>query len=307
MGGQIGVTSKPDQGSTFWFELPLTVSANPRPILPANEPVHLTKNRLAELTILVVDDSASIRDLIATFLRLEGAEVEQAADGAQALALLQDHGSRFDCVMMDVQMPVMDGLSATQNIRAITELDHLPVLAMTAGLLAEQQARARQAGMADVVAKPVDVDRMIVQILTAVGRANPTAGSQDGEQNPMPVIAGIDRDAANITMDGNRRLYDRLLVVFVQEFDGLDEHIANLLDQGLDPATIVETRRLAHGLRGAASQIGATEVSEAAGVLERALATDPKQGHAKCQIMGKLLGDLMYSLKRYLKTLHAKL
>ena len=299
MGGEIGAQSQPGVGSTFWFDLPLSVSQQParahRPIAPK-----LGKNRLAELHILAVDDSASIRDLIHEFLELEGAHVELAQDGAQALAILKDRGTSFDCVMMDVQMPVMDGLTATQQIHAMREFENLPILAMTAGLLAEQQARARQAGMADVIAKPVDVDRMIVQILSAVGRHSSAELDSAASQNPMPVIAGIDRDSAKVNMDGNRHLFDRLLVVFVQEFDGLDERIATLLSHNMDAATIREARRLAHALCGGASQIGANELSVAAAALERALQTEAPQAMAKCQAMSKLLADLMRSLKQYL-------
>lgn len=305
MGGAIGVQSEKGQGSTFWFELSLSISHEPQERLEKAPTSKLGKNRLANLNILVVDDSASIRDLIEEFLRLEGAEVELAEDGATALAIMHDHGSRFDCVLMDVQMPVMDGLTATQNIRTIPELDHLPILAMTAGLLAEQQARARQAGMSDVIAKPVDIDRMIAQIRSAVGRAITHDTETSCTRNPMPPIAGIDRDNVNHTMDGNRRLFDRLLVVFVQEFDGLDEHIASLIghdDHNPEQANILEARRLAHALRGAASQIGAVELSQAAAALERSLETDTPQSMAKCHAMGKLLADLMTSLRLYLAT-----
>jgi len=300
MGGEIGAQSQPGVGSTFWFDLPLSVSQEPPARVYRSVTPKIGKNRLTGLQILVVDDSASIRDLIQEFLTLEGARVELAHDGAQALAILQAQAASFDCVMMDVQMPVMDGLTATQQIHAMPEFEHMPILAMTAGLLAEQQARARQAGMSDVIAKPVDVDRMIVQILSAVGRHSSAELDSAASQNPMPVIAGIDRDSAKVNMDGNRHLFDRLLVVFVQEFDGLDERIATLLSPNMDAATIREARRLAHALCGGASQIGANELSDAAAALERALQTEAPQAMAKCQAMSKLLADLMRSLKQYL-------
>jgi len=305
MGGHIHVSSQPGQGSTFWFELPIAIDTRlVTKALRLSDQAPTALSRLTGLHILVVDDSPSIRDLIMELLQREGATVELACDGAQALALLQDHHRPFDCVMMDVQMPVMDGLSATQNIRALRQFNQLPVLAMTAGLLAEQQARARQAGMADVIAKPIDVNRMVTQILIAVGRVNShTKVAVTDHGNIMPVIAGIDREHVNRTMDGNRGLFDRLITVFVEEFDGLDNRIATMLEQGMNPDTIKEAGRLAHALRGAASQIGAEELCQAAAAVEHALHNEAKHKPAKLDAMGTLLADLIASLKRHLQGL----
>jgi PAS domain S-box-containing protein len=303
MGGHIHVTSHPGDGSTFWFELPLAIDARLLSHTRASNTGSLgTADRLAGLTILVADDSPSIRDLIMEFLQREGAVVELASDGAQALSILQTQHRQFDCVMMDVQMPVMDGLSATQNIRALRQFDQLPVLAMTAGLLAEQQARARQAGMADVVAKPIDLNRMVTQILMAVRRANHHADvTVLDPNNPMPFIMGIDREHVNRTMDGNRDLFDRLIIIFIEEFDGLDDRISTILDQGLNPENMQEAARLAHALRGAASQIGAEQLCQAAAAVEHALQNDIAHKPSKLDAMGKLLADLIASLKRHLQ------
>ncbi|UOD51292.1 ATP-binding protein [Orrella daihaiensis] len=309
MGGRIGVISEPGKGSQFWFELSLAIDQHAKPswLLDPNQTEHLGPRkrgpRLAGLNILVVDDSDSIRDLICEVLEREQAQVELASDGRQALEVLRRHkdrGKQFDCVMMDVQMPVMDGLTAMRHIRAMREFNHLPVLAMTAGLLAEQQARARQAGMADVVAKPVDFQQMVEQILVAVGRVHyPVPITEDGE-NPMPALAGVDREHVNRTMDGNRRLFDRLCRVFVEEFEGLDDRIGAVLDQGIDAASIQEAGRLAHALRGAASQIGALELAQAAAAVEHSLHTDAQHSPAKLAAMGKLLADVIQSLKGHL-------
>jgi len=299
MGGRLGANSQLGQGSTFWFELPLAFDHHQQVGNTPAAPVSRGE-RLAGLKILVVDDSTSIRDLIQAFLLRESAIVELASNGAQALTTLRQHGASFDCVLMDVQMPIMDGLTATQNIRALRELDKLPVLAMTAGLLAEQQTRARQAGMADLVAKPVDLDRMVTQIQQVTGRGTEPSKQDSETTNPMPRIAGIDREHLNHTMEGNRGLFERLIVVFIEEFEGLDERISQVLSAGLNAETINEAGRLAHSLRGAASQIGAVELGKAAAALEHALHHDGKHSPAKLAAMGKLLSDLIKSLKKHL-------
>ncbi|MCD8565799.1 MAG: Hpt domain-containing protein [Burkholderiaceae bacterium] len=101
-------------------------------------------------------------------------------------------------------------------------------------------------------------------------------------------------------MEGNRRLFDRLCGVFIEEFEGLDGRIGAVLDQGIDAATIKEAGRLAHALRGAASQIGALELCQAAAAVEHALHNDAEHSPAKLAAMGKLLADLMVSLKGHL-------
>jgi CheY-like chemotaxis protein len=305
MGGQIHVTSEPGQGSTFWFYLSLTtVDRNRFQQRHSTSTPLTTSRRLVGLYILVVDDSLAIRQLVQQLLEREGAQVTIAADGAHALTVLQQADEPFDCVMMDIQMPVMDGLTATQNIRALPQFDNLPVLAMTAGLFAEQQARARQAGMTDVIAKPIDIDHMINQILISVGRNNGGHGSNGATNpNPMPLIAGIDRDHVNRTLDGDSKLFDKLVLIFIQEFEGLDDRIRECLAQDDHPYSIKEAIRFSHTLNGAASQIGAIELSQAAVALEQALTNESGASLPKLDAMGKLLADLISSLKQHLASL----
>lgn len=205
-------------------------------------------------------------------LARKGAKVEVADSGPMALDILQSRGTAFDCVLMDVQMPDVDGLSVTRQIRQIPRLDRLPILAMTAGLLAEQQVRARQAGMADVIAKPMQTPRMIEQVLSAVGRAT----GQDGysttplSHNPIPALNGIDRHHANHTMDGSLEIFNVLVDVFVQEFTGFAQQMGALLSVHSAKARS-DAERLAHSLRGSSRQLGALELSDAATALEAAI------------------------------------
>jgi PAS domain S-box-containing protein len=300
MDGTIGVQSQLGKGSRFWVELRLAFAQAPiNPTARGNTgdfSVGMGKPsyQLAGLRVLVVDDSRSIRWLVAEFLAREGVACEFAQDGKQALALLRTASDAFDAVLMDIQMPIMDGLTATRAIRTDLGLVHLPIFAMTAGLLAEQQARVREVGINDVIPKPID----FTQMMTTIDRftqesprrqpylaAKPTitvehepVESATSELAPFPVIEGIDLSHARSTMDGNVEFYGRLLQLFVDEFDHtiamLAAQPANLTaanDISAQQEHHLELARLVHSLCGAASQIGAVSVCEKARVLEKSL------------------------------------
>ena len=146
--------------------------------------------RPAGLSILVADDSDINCEVARRILENEGARVLLAADGGQALETLRVTPDAVDIVLMDVQMPVMDGYEATRQIRDTLHLTDLPVVALTAGVFKDQQTAALEAGMNDFVPKPFDVDHLIATVLRLTGRQPRDASAENGAG--AGAIAGID-------------------------------------------------------------------------------------------------------------------
>lgn len=183
MGGVIRVESQVGQGSLFWFELPFPRTAGESTPDPGPGPALAwpAKPQLTGLQVLVVDDSAINREVVERALAQEGATVMLAADGQQAVQQLKARPEGFDAVLMDVQMPVLDGLTATRLIRSDLGLTALPILALTAGGLADQQAAAREAGANAVLTKPLDLEQLTTTLLRWVKR-QPEAAPALGQQ-----------------------------------------------------------------------------------------------------------------------------
>jgi CheY-like chemotaxis protein len=160
MGGVIGVASTLGEGSSFWFEVSLPragVGAVPGQAAEPGPPVAIRP----ALRLLVVDDNAVNRELITTLLAPFDLEIETAADGVDAIEAVSH--APFDLILMDVQMPNMDGLTATRRIRAAAApgAPRTPIIAMTANVLPEQVDRCLAAGMDDHLGKPINPQKLL--------------------------------------------------------------------------------------------------------------------------------------------------
>ena len=154
MGGVIGVRSRPGLGSTFWFE----ISAEPASVLTDVADAAPSAD-LGRVRVLLVDDHPMNRDLGATVLKLLGCEVSLACDGAEAVDLAA--ATAFDAILMDIHMPVMDGVEATRAIRALEGPAAMaPIIAMSADVMPEMVERCRRAGMNDAVGKPIQIEAL---------------------------------------------------------------------------------------------------------------------------------------------------
>ncbi|WP_341676816.1 PAS domain S-box protein [Niveibacterium sp. SC-1] len=270
MGGQIGATSEPGLGSCFWFELPFSL-AEAR-VVPPSRPARPPGPCLRGAHLLVVDDSAMNRDLVERALAQEGATVSLAADGQQAVQMLSSRPDAFDGVLMDVQMPVMDGLTAIRVIRQELGMRDLPIIAFTAGVRAEQQAAAREAGANDVLPKPMDLDEM-AELLSRwirpqAAAALPVVATMAPPDDAFPDIPGIDRERAAKRLGQDRAMFMSLLELFVEDNAQAIEQVRAELAAGDREAA----GRRVHTLSSNAGFLCANDLMEAARQAESAIA-----------------------------------
>ncbi len=229
--------------------------------------------------LLVVDDNEINRQVAQEILEAAGATVRLASNGRVALAEIDR--DRPDLVLMDVQMPEMDGLEATRLLRGDPRLAGLPILAMTAHALVEERQRCLAAGMDDHVSKPIDPDLLIDTVERHLARAGfepgeeavsrpvrPTTVEEPGSAADLPAgLPGFDEAQALRRVAGNRALLGRLL----GDFGRLARAEAPALRAELRGADLVAARGRAHALKGVAGNLALVPVREAAARLEAAL------------------------------------
>jgi signal transduction histidine kinase/CheY-like chemotaxis protein len=178
MGGEIGCKSTPGSGSQFWFTLPVNVANGP----PAEaDDLADDEPNVGALRILAAEDQLINQQVLRAFLTGAGHEVVLVEDGALALAAIQQ--SDFDIVLMDIQMPNMDGFEATRAIRELANpLCTLPIIALTANAMAGDRERCLASGMDGYVSKPINADtlhREIAAVIAHAGNAKPLSGKHD--------------------------------------------------------------------------------------------------------------------------------
>jgi PAS domain S-box-containing protein len=173
MGAELAMRSTPGVGSEFSFELTLPLAAGGAPAAAAARGAQLRGVRL-----LVVDDSEVNREVVERIVRAEGAASSGAGDGQAALDWLAAHPGEVDVVLMDIQMPVMDGIEATRRIRRLPGLAGLPVIALTAGAFSAQRQAALDAGVNHFISKPFDVAATVALIRQATSAPAPVDAAQ---------------------------------------------------------------------------------------------------------------------------------
>jgi len=267
MGGWIDATSTHGQGSVFTVDIPLL----PGTAAPRGAAEHEALAASRPQRILVAEDVHTNRDILRTALTARGHHLVFAHDGAEALAAVQREP--FDMVLMDVQMPVMDGVEATRRIRALTsEVRHIPIIGLTANVMSQDQASYLGAGMDECLTKPIEWD----QLAAAIARH---AAAAAGQRPPQPQAAahhvralpGIDaplldeRQIASLRALGDESSFMQLMQRIMGSVQGAVDEISAEATTGPIGAT-------AHRLKGSAGMGGMSRISALAASLEDACA-----------------------------------
>lgn len=165
MGGKITVVSEEGNGSTFTFHLPFIASGNDTNASPKSKKNDTTKESTKDIVVLLVEDNELNQMVAVGVLEGAGFKVELAKNGQEAVDMVRENGEKFyRSILMDVQMPKMDGLAATKLIRQELGFEKLPILAMTANAMTEERKNCEAAGMNDHIAKPVDTKELISKL-----------------------------------------------------------------------------------------------------------------------------------------------
>ncbi|WP_269530768.1 two-component regulator propeller domain-containing protein [Chitinimonas sp. BJYL2] len=284
MGGEIDVDSELGRGSRFGFTLAFALPAAdqiPAPQRKIRDATWRPSQQHAGKRVLLADDNSINQQIVSELLATMGIVVELADNGQAAVAkTLAAKPGYYAMILMDLEMPIMDGHSAARAIRQHAHLANLPIIALTAHAIAEVRDRCLAEGMQDYLTKPIQAqqleDMMDRWIATAAVEPTPPAAPSATSQTqasspvadaPLPDLPHVDVEAGLRTLSGSQRLYRRLLQRFHEGYAEAPQQLAAHLAAG----RFEDAHRLAHTIKGLAGNMGAFALGEAARELEQLL------------------------------------
>jgi PAS domain S-box-containing protein len=272
------------------------------------------ETRLRGARILLAEDNDINQQIAVELLEGAGATVRIAKNGREAVEILSNgpQPPPLDMVLMDLQMPEMDGYQATAKLRADKRFETLPIIAMTAHATIEERQRCLAAGMVDHISKPIDPALLYEIVGRVYQSAKPSPAVPGSEKTPTankgnnpppngepPVVTGLDTKDGLSRVAGNQKLYLKLLRQFVEQQGPVLTQISNALSRN----EVALAERLAHTLKGVAGNIGAKPVQTAAGTVEKLIrnqANTDELTSAKQQLaaaLDPLIAQLQAALK----------
>jgi signal transduction histidine kinase/CheY-like chemotaxis protein len=261
MGGEIGCQSNSGAGSTFWIEIPLVMAEMPEKAPEPPRPDPSMPTIQSKLHVLVVDDVKANRDVAGALLASLGHEVAFAGGGAEALEKLPTE--QFDLVLLDLQMPQMDGFATARNIRAMPDpLGQVPIFALTASVMPDQIAAAQEAGMDGHMGKPLS--REALAIALAGLRKLPADQAQrpdiDPEADTLPDLAKLDQRVLALLKSELKGAAAGVVREFIVEMQTIRDQLAAEMAQAVPRAEVIA--QYAHRLLGAARTLGAIRLAQ---------------------------------------------
>jgi len=271
MGGEIGVESELGVGSTFFFTLPFKRGYELPPSQQGYSEDQSSNLPLEGMQVLVVEDNRTNQIVTEQLLLDEGAEVTIAEDGVVALEVAQQQ--RYDLILMDIQMPRMDGYEATRQLRKRYSEQELPIIALTANAMKGDREQALAVGMNDYLTKPIDVEALFGALkLWRGAESQQTVDESVAEEVAewperlpgLEVAEGVER------VSGNWELYLKVVEMFAEDCRDFSSQRSQSLESGEQD----QLKVLLHTLKGSATNVSANALAEQALILERSL----KQG-----------------------------
>ncbi len=301
MGGEISLESIEGSGSTFKFYVPFIDGCDESSCSSQGQQdsdhVLTYEKRLQDVTILLVEDNPINRLVARESLEAEGATILTAENGEQAVAAVKESGAVIDVVLMDVQMPIMDGYTATKEIRALKSFSDIPIIAMTANALLSDKKAAAQAGMDDHISKPFDIAQLVRIISTFTV---PNVSSKDvmyTDSKTQVELSDFNHEAALLRLGDNKGI----LCTAAESYLAESETAMGSIPTVVTDDNVSDVMRAIHSLKGASLTIGAERIAEKLAELEVDLKRHKYEHYsAKVNETSELLVSACSAIRAYL-------
>lgn len=280
MGGRIWCESKENVGSKFIFELTLPVATKEFKISQSKSIGIEEMKTLTYMKILLVEDNKINQEIVQGLLCDSNVHIDVASTGKEAVEIFQQDPNRYELVLMDIQMPIMDGYEASKQIKSLNS--QVPIIALTANIAKRDMAKTNKAHIEEFLNKPIEAQRLYETLLKYLKtKFEYTKDSNDMQiHQSIPYFEHIDRNIGLFYMDNNAKLYLKILKDFYHDYHGIN----------LEKLTEKELNYAVHTIKGLAYTIGALPLFQMAKSFEKS--SDKSLLQPFCSQLNQVLQEL---------------